>query len=82
MNKTLPDEIFPSIERDHLRTRYDRLWSETIVRVRSGKIQLDPVLEARVPDERRGLTIIARPSPAVRRGVALFLEELRTLEPD
>jgi 2'-5' RNA ligase len=82
MNNTRPDKILPSTERDRLRTRYDRLWSETIERVRSGKIELDPVLEARVPDERRGLTVIARPSPAIRRRVALFLKELRILEPD
>jgi 2'-5' RNA ligase len=68
--------------RDRLRARYDELWSETIGRIRAGRVELDPALEVRVPDQRRGLTVIARPSPAVRQRVAEFLRELRHLEPD
>lgn len=67
--------------RDELRARYDRLWSQSIDRIASGQIDLDPVLKSGVPDQRRGLTLIIRPSAAVRRSVADFLAELRTLAP-
>lgn len=68
--------------RGRLRTRYDKLWAEGIARIRAGEVELDPVLQARVPDERRGLTVIARPSRAVRQRVTEFLKELWRLEPD
>ena len=67
--------------RDGQRARYDQLWSESIGGIRSGKVALDPVLKARVQDQRRGLTLIARPSPAVQKRVVVFLRELRRLEP-
>jgi len=51
-------------------------------KIRAGRIERDPVLQGGLPDQRRGLTVIARPSPAVRRCVADFLRELRRLEPD
>jgi 2'-5' RNA ligase len=69
-------------DRDRLRKHYDQLWSKAIGTIRAGRVELDPVLEGRVPDRRRGLTLIARPSPAVRKRVAAFLKELRILEPD
>lgn len=68
--------------RGRLPALYDRLWSGAIGAIRAGKIKMDPVLMAGTPDERRGLTVVARPSPAVRGRVAGFLDELRRLEPD
>jgi len=65
-----------------LRKRYDQLWLRAFARIRTGKIDRDPVLEARTPDRRRGCTVIVRPSAAVKKSVALFLRELRRLEPD
>ncbi len=67
--------------RVRLRKHYDRLWSEAVDRIRSGTIELDPVLRARARDQRRGLTVIAGPSRPVREEVATFLKELRHLEP-
>ena len=67
---------------ERLRKRYDQLWSGAIGRIRAGEIQIDPVLQARTPDRRRGLTLIGRPSPGVRQSVSAFLRELRRLEPD
>jgi len=68
--------------RQRLRRRYDQLWSGAIRKIRAGEIQIDPVLEARTPDQRRGLTLIARPSPGMRQSVSAFLRELRRVEPD
>ena len=55
---------------------------KAIGKIRKAKVELDPVLAARLPDERRGLTVIARPSPEVRRRVARYLGQLLRLEPD
>lgn len=68
--------------RARLKARYDRFWSETIGRIRAGRVERDPVLESRLPDQRRGLTLIARPSATVRQSVVSFLRELQELEPD
>lgn len=65
-----------------LRLLYDGLWASARERIRSGAVDLDPVLQARRPDRRRGLTVVARPSPALRQALAQFLRELRHLEPD
>ena len=62
--------------------RYDELWSAAIGKIRTGAIEIDPVLAAGTPDPRRGLTLIARPSLKVRRSVVAFLRELRRFEPD
>ena len=82
MSKSDPGQMLQNAARNHLRAHYDKLWSETIGRIRAGKVELDPTLVAREQDQRRGLTLIARPSPAVRHLVAVFLRELRQLEPD
>jgi 2'-5' RNA ligase len=64
-----------------LRRIYDRMWSVAIKKIRAGKIELDPILAARLPDRRRGLTLMVCPSPDARRRVTEFLGELRRLEP-
>jgi 2'-5' RNA ligase len=65
-----------------LRRRYEQMWSAAIGQIRSGAVKTDRVLAAGIPDRRRGLTLIARPSPKVRREVVAFLGRLRRLEPD
>jgi len=82
MIKNRPAHKVESAVHRRLRIRYNQLWSRALGRIRAGKIESDPVLQARAPDRRRGLTVIARPSPAVRQAVAVFLGELRRLEPD
>jgi 2'-5' RNA ligase len=61
---------------------YERLWAASVGRIRSGDVELDPVLADGRPDPRRGLTVVARPSPEVRSRVAGFVDRLRELEPD
>lgn len=66
---------------EKLQVCYDRLWSEGIDRIRAGTVELDAVLAAGVPDRRRGLTVIARPSARVKQSVGRFLRELRQIDP-
>jgi 2'-5' RNA ligase len=82
MKETTRSRALWNVSRNRLRERYDRLWSASIEKIRTGNIELDPVLEARTPDRRRGLTVIARPAAAVQQRVAAFLRELRHLEPN
>jgi 2'-5' RNA ligase len=65
-----------------LRKLYDQLWASAIGRIRAGTIEQDPVLKAGLMDQRRGLTLIARPSQTVRKSVVSFIRELRRVEPD
>ena len=81
MRKNSPEQSLESGARGRMRARYDLLWSETVERLQADAVALDPVLAARVPDARRGLTLIARPSLSVRKSVGAFLRELRRLEP-
>src|SRR5208337_1103470 len=76
------NRVIESAPRSRPQDRYDQLWSSSIGRIRAGKIQPDAVLAAGKPDRRRGLTLIARPSPEARKHVAAFLRQLRRLEPD
>ena len=70
------------LETKRLQARYDDLWSASVGLLKAGKLELDPILEARLPDQRRGLTVIARLSSVVRGRVVVFLRQLRHLEPD
>jgi 2'-5' RNA ligase len=65
-----------------LRRIYDGMWSAAGKKIRAGKVEIDPVLAARVRDRRRGLALMVRPSPDTRRRVMKFLRELRRLESD
>jgi 2'-5' RNA ligase len=65
-----------------LRKHYDQLWSIALGRIRAGRTELDPILQTGAIDRRRGLTVVARPSQPVQHSVALFVRELRRLEPD
>lgn len=82
MSHSGPTQARVSTVHQRLRALYDQLWSQARGRIRAGRIEGDPVLQAQVPDRRRGLTLIARPSLAVQRSVSRFLRGLRRLEPD
>ena len=73
-----------SLKNPRLRLRriYDRMWRAAIKQIRAGKVEIDPVLAARVPDRRRGLTLMVRPSRDARRRATKFLNELRRIEPE
>ncbi|HYG33538.1 MAG TPA: 2'-5' RNA ligase family protein, partial [Clostridia bacterium] len=82
MNREEPNEGLQSGVRERLREHYDQLWSATIEKIRAGKVEVDPTLEARLADKRRGLTVIAQPEQEVQQGMMAFLAELKELEPD
>jgi 2'-5' RNA ligase len=82
MSKRGPNPPIESNVCRRLRERYDQMWSAAIGKLLAGEVKADPVLTARAPDRRRGLTVIARPSPEARHKVMAFLGQLRGLEPD
>jgi 2'-5' RNA ligase len=57
------------------------MWAEAAPVVRAGGARLDPWVSRSAEDERRGLTLLARPTPDVAAQIAAFLEHLRELEP-
>ena len=82
MSTSHPKPLPPNGLRDGLQGRYDRWWTETIGKIRAGDVELDPLLASGTLDQRRGLTVIARPSLEVRQRVTAWLCELRRLEPE
>src|SRR5262245_11622667 len=61
---------------------YDQMWAEASERLTAGTVTIDPHLSARQDDRRTGITLIARPGPAVTRQIARLLDELRAQEPE
>lgn len=82
LNMNRHDKPPPKNAVARLRRIYDGMWSAASKKIRAGKVEIDPVLAARVPDRRRGLALMVRPSLDTRRRVMTFLRELRRLEPD
>jgi 2'-5' RNA ligase len=64
-----------------LAARYDAMWAEAAPLVRAGSVTLDPWIGRLDEDARRGVTLLARPAPAVAAALDAFLGGLRTLEP-
>ena len=67
--------------RESFSERYARLWAEAVEPVRRGEVRPDPLLARRMPDQRRGLTVLARPSNTIRQSVGDFLQTLRAVDP-
>lgn len=65
-----------------LAARYDALWDAAAPDVRRGRVALDPWLARKDADARRGITLLARPAPAVAAALAALCDELRALEPE
>jgi hypothetical protein len=65
-----------------LAARYDALWDAAAPDVRRGRVTLDPWLARKDVDTRRGVTLLARPAPAVADGLVALCGELRALEPE
>lgn len=63
-----------------VRQRYDAIWNEAAPLLAAGRIACDTRL-LRGPDPRRGLTLIARPGPALAAGFTALLDRLDALEP-
>jgi 2'-5' RNA ligase len=65
-----------------LQEHYAELWRGAIGEAREGRVTIDPLLASRDPDQRRCITMLARPSAAIQQAVTGFLEELRAIDPE
>lgn len=69
-------------ERFCLVRHYDHLWQTALAAFAQGQVELDPFLDRKHEDRRRGLTLLIRPSPAVAQRISGFLAGLIELEPE
>lgn len=65
----------------HLQMHYDTMWERSFGAVGRGETDCDTLLAAG-PDLRRGLTLIARPGPALQARFEDLLDRLALLEPE
>lgn len=70
-----------NLTHDFLRERYASLWNGAINEVREGRVTIDPLLASREPDQRRCITVLARPSALIQQSVQGFLNELSAIDP-
>jgi hypothetical protein len=60
---------------------YQQLWTEAMAAFERGSPQIDPNLSGNAKDARRGVTLVLRPSPAVRAKVENVLAGLVRVAP-
>jgi 2'-5' RNA ligase len=60
---------------------YEQLWNQTGALLKSGRLRIDPRLQNKAGDGRRGVTLVARPDAAVRRRIGKFLREAAAICP-
>ena len=60
---------------------YEQLWRNTGPLLKSGDMRIDPYLRNRVADNRRGVTLVARPDPGVLENVEALLRRIAGLYP-
>ena len=60
---------------------YDALWDAAAPAVRRGEAALDPWIGRKAEDARLGVTLLARPAPALAGRLSELQDELRALEP-
>lgn len=61
---------------------YDKLWKEAVAAFERGEVGVVPYLCDKTKDLRRGVTLVVRPSAAVREAVAGYIERLREICPE
>jgi 2'-5' RNA ligase len=61
---------------------YEKLWDEAVAAFERGEVKIDPRLSDKAKDLRRGVTLVLRPSAAVREAVASFIGRLREICPE
>lgn len=64
------------------RALYDRLWADARASFQAGVVEIDPHLDDREADTRRGLTLVARLDGALRPEMGALLADLRALAPE
>ena len=60
---------------------YDELWADAERAFAASRVHLDPHLEDKDGDVRRGLSVILRPQPVALGEIGSFVDELKKLEP-
>jgi 2'-5' RNA ligase len=61
---------------------YEMLWNKNFPAIQQGDVEVDPFLTNPKIDQRRGLTLIFRPSANLMDAILKFLTEIQKLEPD
>jgi 2'-5' RNA ligase len=60
---------------------YEQLWSKTGALLKSGRMRIDARLQDKAGDDRRGVTLVARPDAGVKKKVGNFLREAAVICP-
>ncbi len=61
---------------------YKMLWETNFASVSKGDVDIDPYISNPGSDHRRGMTLVFRPPPAIKKTILGFIDELRAFEPD
>jgi 2'-5' RNA ligase len=61
---------------------YDRLWAQALESFQAGVVQVDPHLQNHLNDERRGITLVARPDEPTQARIMACIDEIRAVVPD
>lgn len=64
------------------RAIYAQLWSAALAEFNAGNVRLDPHLDQRASDTRRGLTLVLRPGDEAKAPITDALDDLRQIAPD
>lgn len=64
-----------------LASHYAQMWRDAMQRFEAGTCEPDPLIDDPT-DDRRGITLLARPSDQLKAQIADFQNELRRVEPD
>jgi 2'-5' RNA ligase len=68
-------------QQHELYPHYEALWRQSLPEVQQGQVTCDQLLAREQPDQRRGLTVIARLSPDVVAEIGEMLHALAAIEP-
>lgn len=60
---------------------YDKLYYDSIQRIRNGDYQIDNQIKS-LNDNRRGITLLIRPDKTTRKNILGFIEKLKAIEPE
>ena len=66
---------------DPAQTVYDWLWADALAMFATGKVRTDPHLLDRAADDRRGLSLIIRPTPDMIARLTGLIDRLREIVP-
>ncbi|UOB17647.1 2'-5' RNA ligase family protein [Abyssalbus ytuae] len=65
---------------EEINIHYENLWQESIEKFRHHKFEFDPLIDSE-KDMRRGITLLARPDKEIKRNIASFINEFKSIDP-